>query len=200
VFETVLVQGGLPVDLEHHTTRLAASLAILYGSLPPPDLTTRACAVAATAPTPLARLRILAEPDGTITISVGPTDQPSPAGEPPLRLTAFMLPGGLGAHKWRDRRLLEALAAQAPGTVPLLVDSDGLVLEAAHANVWIAEHGRLLTPVADGRILAGVTRARLLTHDTSARAEPLELSRLAHAEEIFLTSSIAGRRTAVLTS
>jgi para-aminobenzoate synthetase / 4-amino-4-deoxychorismate lyase len=200
VFETVLVQGGLPVELVHHTTRLAASLAILYGSRPPADLTARVCAVAATAPTPLARLRILAEPDGTVTISVGPADRRSRAGEPPLRLVPFMLAGGLGAHKWRDRRLLEALAAKTPGTVPLLVDSDGLVLEAAHANVWIAEHGRLLTPLADGRILPGVTRASLLTHDESARAEPLELSRLAHAGKLFLTSSIAGRRSAVLAS
>jgi para-aminobenzoate synthetase/4-amino-4-deoxychorismate lyase len=199
VFETVLVQDGQPVELAHHARRLTRSLATLYGSRPPADLTARACAAAATAQTPLARLRVLAEPDGSVTISVSPADPPARAEDPPLRLLPFMLPGGLGAHKWRDRRLLEALAAQIPGTVPLLLDSDGLVLEAAHANVWIAEQGRLLTPPADGRILPGITRANLLSHDPAARAEPLELSRLAHAEKIFLTSSIAGRRTALLT-
>ena len=198
VFETVLVRGGVAVELERHTRRLADSLAALYGSCPPADLPARVRAVAATASTPLARLRILAEPDGSVTISLGPSGGPPPASQPPLRLAPFLLPGGLGAHKWRDRRLLEALAAQAPGGVPLLVDSDGLVLEAAHANVWISEDGRRLTPCADGRILAGVTRARLLADDPSAGSEPLELARLARAGEVFLTSSIAGRRAAVL--
>ena len=73
-----------------------------------------------------------------------------------------MLPGGLGRHKWRDRRLLQALAAHSPGTVPLLLDTDGQVLEAAHANVWLVVGQALITPPADGRILPGVSRTALL--------------------------------------
>jgi para-aminobenzoate synthetase/4-amino-4-deoxychorismate lyase len=110
----------------------------------------------------------------------------------------FLLPGGLGAHKWRDRRLLEALAARRPGTVPLLIDTDGLVLEAAYANVWIVEGATLITPPADGRILPGVTRADLLATEAAARMEPIELERLVSADAIFLTSSIALRHPARL--
>jgi para-aminobenzoate synthetase/4-amino-4-deoxychorismate lyase len=115
-----------------------------------------------------------------------------------LQLSPFAIAGGLGPHKWRDRDLLEALAAQAPSAVPLLIDTDGLVLEAAHANVWIVEGGALLTPPADGRILPGVTRAALLATERFAREEPIELERLARADAVFVTSSIGRRRAARL--
>ncbi|MGH2907956.1 MAG: aminotransferase class IV, partial [Solirubrobacteraceae bacterium] len=82
--------------------------------------------------------------------------------------------------------------------VPLLVDSDGLVLEAAFANVWILEHDTWLTPPADGRILPGVTRAARLRVDPSAREEPIAFSRLRDATEIQITSSIGGPRPARL--
>ena len=113
-------------------------------------------------------------------------------------LEPFALPGGLGAHKWRDRRLLDTLAALRPGAVPLLVDTDGLVLEAAYANVWIAEGDALITPPADGRILPGTTRAALLAQHDGAREEPIDLDRLASADALFLTSSISGRLPARL--
>jgi len=49
---------------------------------------------------------------------------------PAVRLRAALLPGGLGAHKWADRRLLAALAAGfAAGEQVLLADADGTVLE-----------------------------------------------------------------------
>ena len=82
--------------------------------------------------------------------------------------------------------------------MPLLVDTDGLVLETAHANVWIVEDDELITPPADGRILPGTTAAALLANEPGARAEPIELERLASADAVFLTSSISGRRPARL--
>ena len=106
-------------------------------------------------------MRVLADPDGTVRITVSPAR--AARGDDAGRSSApFALPGGLGAHKWRDRRLLEALAGAAAGAVPLLVDTDGQVLEAAYANVWIVEGEALITPPADGRILPGTTRAALL--------------------------------------
>jgi para-aminobenzoate synthetase/4-amino-4-deoxychorismate lyase len=116
----------------------------------------------------------------------------------PVLLEPFALPGGLGAHKWRDRRLLDALGDLVPGAVPLLVDTDGLVLEAGYANVWIVEGDALITPPADGRILPGTTRAALLDAEDGAREEPIDVVRLASAESVFLTSSISGRLPARL--
>ena len=188
VFETVLVEDGCPVALEQHLERLAASVAELYGAALPSTVLAGARAAAAEV-TARSRMRVLVDTEGAVRITV------SPAGPPPLGpvvLDPFALPGGLGAHKWRDRRLLDALAALHPGSVPLLVDTDGLVLEAAHANVWIVEGDDLITPPADGRLLPGVTRAVLLADD-GAHEEPIDLDRLASADVLLLTSSISGR-------
>ena len=78
----------------------------------------------------------------------------------PVQLIPRTVPGGVGGHKWIDRRLLESIAHEGE---PLLCDLDAFVLETARANVFCVEpDGRLLTPPADGRILPGVTRDRVL--------------------------------------
>jgi para-aminobenzoate synthetase / 4-amino-4-deoxychorismate lyase len=196
VFETVLVEDGRPVALEPHLDRLASSMRSLYGVAPPPTL--RAGVVAAAAQTrDRSRLRILADPDGSVRIGLSPAG-PLYALQYPARLEPFTLPGGLGAHKWRDRRLLDALAGLARGAVPLLVDTDRCVLEAAHANVWIVEGEELITPPADGRILPGTVRSALVARDRAVREESIELERLAEADAVFLTSSISGRHPARL--
>jgi len=196
VFETVLVEDGCPVALEEHVARLRASARALYGAALPATVEAGARMAAGEA-VDRARLRILAGPDGALRITVSPAGPPY-ALQYPARLEPFTLPGGLGEHKWRDRRLLDALAASARGAVPLLIDTDGCVLEAAHANVWIVEGGELITPPADGRILAGTVRAAVLASGRGAREGSIDLERLAEADEVFLTSSISGRHPARL--
>ena len=110
----------------------------------------------------------------------------------PVALGPLAVPGGLGAHKWCDRRLL---AQRDDGTsVALIVDRDEELLEAAWANVWIVEGRRIVTPPADGRLLAGVTRALLLgvaaDLGLSAAVETVSLDRARRADAIFLTSSL----------
>ncbi len=80
----------------------------------------------------------------------------------------------------------------------MLVDTDGSVLEAAYANVWLVEGEELITPPADGRLLPGTERAALLAADPRAREEPVDLARLTRADAVFLTSSIRGRHPARL--
>ena len=73
--------------------------------------------------------------------------------------------GGLGPHKWLDRRLLADMArsmALEPGEQLLIEDADGDVLETDRANVFAVINGVLHTPPADGRLLPGVTRDVLL--------------------------------------
>ncbi len=106
--------------------------------------------------------------------------------------TPVQVPGGIGSHKWSDRRLLDSLAG--PGLAPLLVDSDGDVLEASLANVWLVERGKLVTPPADGRLLPGVTRAMLIAlgplNGLDVRVEPISLERVRAAAQVFLTSAV----------
>jgi para-aminobenzoate synthetase / 4-amino-4-deoxychorismate lyase len=195
VFSTLLVREGEAVDLRAHLERLRHSIQELYGRALPHGLEARATAAAQQHD--LARLRIAIRGDE---VEMGATALPASAAAEPVRLAPAVLPGGLGAHKWRDRRLLEELERRL-GAVALLVDLDGEVLEAAHANVWIVEGDSLVTPPLDGRILPGTARASLLADPPSgmtAREEPIALKRLEAADELLLTSSIRRAHPATL--
>jgi para-aminobenzoate synthetase/4-amino-4-deoxychorismate lyase len=195
VFETVLISEGRAAALERHLARLARSVHSLYGSVLPMGLTeqleSRAAEVAS------GRLRVNARPGpgaGELAIDLELTELAERV--VPVALVARTVPGGLGEHKWIDRRLLNALGADCDGE-PLLCDLDGLVLESARASVFCVEPGgRLLTPPADGRILPGVTRARVL--ELAPRlglivsVEPVSLARFAAAEERFVTGALGG--------
>ena len=197
VFETVLIENGDPVLLDEHLARLRQSLTVLYGvACDHAALASAARAAGAGGVDGRRRLRILADPDGRVWCETQP-ERAVRVG--PVMLSPFLLPGGLGAHKWRDRSLLDALMSAARGAVPLIVDTDGCVLEAAWANIWIREGDALLTPPADGRLLPGVTRAALLASEPSANEERLDLARMVSADAVFITSSISGRRAASLT-
>jgi para-aminobenzoate synthetase/4-amino-4-deoxychorismate lyase len=196
VFSTLASRGGAAVDGEAHLARLETSLHQLYGQALPAEVAARLQALAGAFP--VARLRVLAAPGPGDHAEVDIEAEPlSAASADPVELAPVALPGGHGEHKWRDRRLLEAIAART-GAVPLIVDLDGDVLEAAHANVWIVEDGELVTPPLDGRLLPGVVRARLLERTPDAREQRIDLDRLAGADEILLTSSIRGLHPAHL--
>ena len=195
VFSTLLVRDAAAVDLEAHLARLRGSVETLYGQTLPGDLERRVEeAVAGRAG---GRLRLLVAPaNGDVAAVEVACEQWAAADDPEsLTLVAFALPGGLGAHKWRDRRLLAELERRGGG-VPLFVDLDGEVLEAGHANVWIVEDATLVTPPLDGRLLAGAVRQRLpaaaAEAGLEAREEPLTLARVAAADEVLLTSSLRG--------
>jgi para-aminobenzoate synthetase / 4-amino-4-deoxychorismate lyase len=197
VFSTVLVRDGAAVDLAPHLERLRQSVRELYGRELPLDIGRRAADAAR--PHRLGRLRILVDAEASAEVEAHPLDEPPGAGEP-VRLAPAVLPGGLGAHKWRDRRLLDELDRRL-GAVALLVDLDGELLEAAHANFWIREGRTLVTPPLDGRLLPGVARARLLAAQPAgheAREEPVTLERAAAADELLLSSSLRGLHPALL--
>jgi branched-subunit amino acid aminotransferase/4-amino-4-deoxychorismate lyase len=192
IFETVRVEGGRALCLDRHLARLRASAAALYGTAPGAELD--ACVargLAAAGAEQPCRLRVVVLP------GKAPEATPAPLGPAASRaavsLRPWTLPGGLGAHKWADRRLVDAASARLRAT-PLIVEPDGEVLEAAWANVWALEGRRLVTPPADGRLLAGITRGRLLERASGlgldAVEEPLSLERVAAADAIVLTSAL----------
>jgi para-aminobenzoate synthetase/4-amino-4-deoxychorismate lyase len=200
VFETMLVRGGHIQALELHLRRLGRSVAAVYGMTLPRDLPGRVRDAAAGLRGEH-RLRVDVIPGQASSVSVGPVAP----GYRQRRVTVepFVVPGGLGPHKWRDRRLLDiaarhraAISPRDPGveTAPLVIDADGTVLEAAWGSLWLLEHDRLITPPADGRILPGVTRALLLERAPSlglrAVQEPIGLERARAAPVAFATSAI----------
>jgi para-aminobenzoate synthetase/4-amino-4-deoxychorismate lyase len=177
VFETIRVEHGRALYIDEHLARLRKSVTELYGvgfELHLPALPEEAC-----------RLRVTVLPSGQVTAEL------APLGEPNLVLAPWTVPGGLGAHKWSDRRAVDE-ATQRLGATPLILDEDGSVLEAAWANVWVREGERLVTPPADGRLLPGVTRARMLRTEPHTAEESLTLERLEAADVIVLTSALRG--------
>ena len=219
VFTSLLVAGGETRGLAAHLARLASSVRALYGKDLPPSLTEDLAACLAARPT--GRLRITVRPVGgplqatieTLPLGSGITATsgaaapapgaaaaaPAPAPEAAITLRPVVLPGGIGAYKYRDRRLLAELATQAkagPGEHLLLTDETGEVLETDRANVFAVIDGVLLTPPADGRILPGITRAAVLRaargHGIRVGRKPLTLDDLTEASEIFVSNAVIG--------
>ena len=188
VFETVLVHDGRAPALDAHLARLRRSVDALYGASLPPDTTDRVTERAAAAGGDR-RARVDVVPrDGGLDVAITISGVPARG---PVTLTPVVVPGGLGAHKWRDRALIEGNGA---GPVPLVVDTDDSVLEAAWANVWMLDGDTLTTPPLDGRLLPGVTRARLLARAPAlglrVREAPITLAQARAAPTLLLTSSL----------
>ena len=189
----MLVCDGRPLELAAHLARLGASVARLYGI---PDIAgVEDLLVDHARGMRLGRLRVTATPNsgGNLMTDVRRAPVPDalvfPAFSHAVRLRPLTVPGGLGAHKWADRRILEA--AGNGNAVPLVVDDDGSALEAARANLFVVEEGAIFTPPADGRILPGVTRRRVMEL-TPVREEAVSLDRLVAADEVFLSGSVRG--------
>jgi para-aminobenzoate synthetase/4-amino-4-deoxychorismate lyase len=196
VFETMLVAGGRPVALERHLARLARSIRALYRSKLPAHL--RDELLERSSDVDHGRLRVDFRPGSGVESELTELS----ARRLPVVLAPATVPGGIGPHKWIDRRLIDRLG-EAVGCEPLLCDLDGFVLEAGRANVFgVDEHGRLLTPPTDGRVLPGVTRARVLELAPRLRIEtvvrPLRLHELKAARELFATGALGGVEPAQL--
>lgn len=195
----MLVAGGRPVELDAHLARLAASLETLFGEEIPSgtgeSVRERAGGIV------LGRLRLTVAPGGAglgteVVVAEVDPGLVFPAPERAVSLRSLVVEGGLGAHKWVDRTLLEREEAKEPGAVPLLLDGDESVLEASRGHVFLARDGGLATPPADGRILPGIARRRAIEvageKGIDVREAKLGLDDLLQADEVFLTGSVRG--------
>jgi len=195
-----LVRAGRPLELDAHLERLDASLRALFGAGAPAEA--RELVLDHARGEDLARLRLTVAADDRSTlraeVAVAPVD-PSlvlPGWNRAVELAPLLVGGGIGRHKWADRRLLAGAEAELAPRVPLLVDQDGSVLEASRGNLFLVRDGVLVTPPTDGRILPGVTRWRVLQFaaalDIPLREEAIALERLADAAEVFVTGAVRG--------
>lgn len=84
-------------------------------------------------------------------------------------------------------------AALAGFDSALLIDAQGLVLEAAHANVFARFANGWQTPAANGGLLPGTVRQFLLRQSPLKITEaPIHVSTLSQAQELFVTNSNHG--------
>jgi para-aminobenzoate synthetase/4-amino-4-deoxychorismate lyase len=201
VFETLLVLDGAPIELDAHLERLRWSARDLFKAEPPPH--TRELVLERAAALPLGRMRLTVLPGAagglvadTVAAEIDRGDV-FPSWERAIALRPFVVPGGLGNHKWADRAgLAWTESGESAGWLPLVVDVGDEILEASRANVFAVEGETLVTPEADGRILPGVARSRAVTVARSlgieVRQEALTVERLVAAGAAFLTGSVRG--------
>ena len=194
VFETTLVVDGRAVEVDAHLARLEASLHTLYGEPLPADA--RSLIADGAAGLALGRLRLTVAPGAEPDVRVAEVDAALVFPELPSDLAPVTVPGGIGAHKWADRRLLDQAQAELEPAVPLVLDADGTPLEASRSNLFVARGGSLATPPTDGRILPGVARARAIEVARAAGIQvserALTLDELATADEVFMTGGVRG--------
>lgn len=194
VFETLLVVDGEPVELDAHLARLARSLEEVY-SWELPILVEEELRRAAH-DLDLGRLRVTLAPgeDGPrLHLLAGGVESGAVFPERGVNLRTHPVDGGLGCHKWADRK---GINRPGPGEAGALITDDGEILEAGWANIFAVRGGTLFTPPLDGRLLPGTTRAAVLhlaaENDIESSEQPLHPEDLLTAEETFLTGSIRG--------
>lgn len=194
VFETTLVVDGRAVEVDAHLARLEASLDLLYGEPLPADA--RSLISDGAAGLGLGRLRLTVVPGVAPNVRVAEVDAALVFPERADALAPMTVPGGIGAHKWVDRRLLDRAQAELEPALPLLLDADGAPLETARGNLFVVREGALVTPALDGRLLPGIARARAIEVARTAGIEVTEraltLDELVNADEVFTTGGVRG--------
>ena len=205
-FTTVGCDRGRPLLWAEHRRRLAATLAAVAAA--PPSLPDAAELVAHLAGAGLAgpaRLRVTAQPTTAGPWSVTLVASAAPAVGPdlaPVALTVVRWPAPpaaglklLAREAWDEAG---ATARAAGFADAIMVDAADTVLEASTANVFARRDRLGVTPPAPAACLPGIMRAWLLEHlarlGLAAVARPLPLVELLAADEVWLTSSVAGIR------
>jgi para-aminobenzoate synthetase/4-amino-4-deoxychorismate lyase len=194
------VVGGEPIELEAHMARLASSTSELFGAEAP--AAARRLVREHARGVELGRLRLDVAPDadGRLAAAIRVADVERalvfPSWERAVTLAAVVVPGGIGAHKWSDRRLLDQAQTERGAALPLVLDVDGTVLEVSRGNVFLVRGGSLLTPAADGRLLPGVARRRIVEVAAAAgipvREQAVSATDLGEADEVFASGSVRG--------
>jgi len=209
VFETCKVVDGVPFALKRHATRLDRSMAGL--GLPPADhgvIEAGIKSVLAGEPIAHGRLRY------TVTGGAGPLGSDRSASpltyivaagpQPPNPDTAKLVvvpwtrnergaTVGLKTTSYAENVVALAFAKERGGVEALFANTAGNLCEGTGSNVFVVLDGKILTPDLASGPLAGVTRELVIEwcrqEGLIVTAEPLPMSILQRAEEVFITSS-----------
>lgn len=92
--------------------------------------------------------------------------------------------------------VLAARQAQQQGAQEALQVREGYMTEGASCNLFVVENGVIYTPSLDSHILSGTTRLLIMELAVEAGLrcveQPIQQSRLASADEVWITSSSRG--------
>jgi len=212
VFETICVREGKPLHLPRHLARLQAGLDLL--AIPRPEVRFVEAMQAVLAANSLseAALRLTVSrgvaargvlPQGPVFPTVLMTASPLPATLPAARLVIaqatrrneFSPLSRVKSLNYLDNILARQEAASRDADDALLLNTQGFVVEATAANLFLCLEGALITPpLADGA-LPGIARALLIEHEGAVERSVLPQD-LARAEGAFLSNSLGLRAVA----
>jgi branched-chain amino acid aminotransferase len=209
VFETCKVVDGVPFALTRHARRLDRSMAGL--GLPAADhgvIDAGIRSVLAGEPIAYGRLRY------TVTGGAGPLgsdrrDSPltyivtaAPQDANPDTAKVVVVPwtrnehgatAGLKTTSYAENVVALAYAQDRGGVEALFANTAGNLCECTGSNVFVVVDGGILTPDLASGPLAGVTRELVIEwcrqEGLTVRAEPLPMSILDRATEVFISSS-----------
>jgi para-aminobenzoate synthetase / 4-amino-4-deoxychorismate lyase len=197
IFETLLVVDGRPRRLADHLRRLQRSYWEVYGHPLTADVPAAIGAAVRERPGHL-RVRVDARPgQGHVDVAVRPCAPPAPVAEQPGLFLRPVRVATCAPHKFADRRAFDRIeAALPPGTLPLLTDAAGLLLESSRSCVGVVRDGTLSVPPLDGRILPSTTRQAMLDAlDTAGlpyTIAPVPLDAVAGADGLLLGNAVRG--------
>lgn len=125
---------------------------------------------------------------------------PLPQSPPSIRLRTCRNPVGKGqpyltlkTFEYATRLRLAQEAADAGYDTALLLDADGNVLEAAHANVFVRLPDGWATPPVDAGLMPGTVRRHLLEQSPlTVRERVVAGAQLEGVQEAFVTNSNVG--------
>jgi len=204
VWESTRTIGGVPWLWPAHIDRLRRSAEILCIEVGPerlPDSKQVSEYVRSlTGQDLIVRLNVTAGRPGHPGI-VWMSAAPQPAPVSSIRLRACVSPVQKGqayltlkTFQYATRLRIGQQATQGGGfDTALLVDPEGNLLEAAHANIFVRLPDGWATPPADGGLLPGTVRQHLLARaPLPMREQKIPFSLLSEIQEAFVTNSNVG--------
>ena len=191
-FETIRVYSGRPFLLDEHLARLRHSAAAL--ALEPPDGARELAELASSAAPPDHVLRLYRTSETLVATASTLPDDLDELRARGIAVRTFEVgapPPLLGGAKTTSYGLSFAARREAErlGADDALLLGEGLVLEAATANIWWCRDDTLFTPATGAGVLPGVTRAFLSGLEPVVEGA-FPAAGLRAADEAFTTSSV----------
>lgn len=193
IFEVTRVYQGKPFALEDHLRRLGHSGDVLWLPVDLDLIRDDIAKVLSASAGADGLLRIVLTRGGIRIVMLEPLPKiPTSLRVTPLVFSPQTLLDGAKTLSYAANMLAVRIAKDAGYDEPILVKSDGTVLEGPTWSLFWVKDGEVFVPpleAADARILASITRAKILEVFGGNECS-CKLSELEEADELFFASSV----------